>query len=378
MPTPELDATTPEPPSDPEPPPDPGPALDLDAALAAVRSVVTPTPLVRAPELDAHAGRPVWLKLESLQITGSFKVRGAAAHLLSLSPAERARGVVTCSSGNHGRAVAFVAERLGVPAHIFVPAWVDAVKLEAIRGHGARTELAGDTYDEAEGRALAWAREHGLTFVHPFDDAAVAAGQGTVALEILDALPAVGEVVVPLSGGGLAGGIGYALAARTAGVMVTAVSAERASVMVASLEAGGPVALPEEETLATALSGGIGMNNALTLRLVRRHVHRHMLVDEATIARAVRHAFGRGLVVEGGGAVALAALLAGSLEHPPAIPLDENPHADAGQPPASLDDDVAPLVLVVSGGNLDLSVLARLQAAAAAPPQSRPPGPRSR
>lgn len=365
MPTPELDATTPEPPPDPAPPPDPEPALDLDAALAAVRSVVAPTPLVRAPDLDALAGRPMWLKLESLQTTGSFKVRGAAAHLLSLSQTERARGVVTCSSGNHGRAVAFVAERLGVPARIFVPAWVDTVKLGAMRGHGARTVLAGDTYDEAEGRALAWAREHGLTFVHPFDDAAVAAGQGTVALEILDALPSVGEVVVPLSGGGLAGGVGYALAARAAGaarVIVTAVSAERARVMVASLEAGGPVALPEEETLATALSGGIGLDNALTLGLVRRYVHRHLLVDEAGIARAVRHAFGRGLVVEGGGAVALAALLAGSLEHPPAIPLDESSHADAGQPPTRLDDDAAPLVLVVSGGNLDLSVLARLLA----------------
>lgn len=356
MPTPEQDRTTPA------PPPDPEPALDLDAALAAVRSVVAPTPLVRAPDLDALAGRPVWLKLESLQTTGSFKVRGAAAHLLSLPAAERARGVVTCSSGNHGRAVAFVAERLGVPACIFVPAWVDAVKLEAIRGHGARTELAGDTYDEAEARAFAWAREHGLTFVHPFDDPAVAAGQGTVALEILDALPGVGEVVVPLSGGGLAGGIGYALAARAAGVIVTAVSAERARVMVASLEAGGPVALPEEETLATALSGGIGLDNALTLGLVRRWVHRHLLVDEAAIARAVRHAFGRGLVVEGGGAVALAALLAGSLERPPTIPLDDASHADAGQPPARLDDDAAPLVLVVSGGNLDLNVLARLLA----------------
>jgi threonine dehydratase len=368
MPTPEHDRTTSVPPRD------AAPALDLDAALVAVRSMVVPTPLVRAPDLDAHAGRPVWLKLESLQTTGSFKVRGAAACLHALSPDARGRGVVTCSSGNHGRAVAFVAERLGVPARVFVPSWVDPVKLEAIRGHGARTELAGDTYDEAEARALACAREHGLTFVHPFDDAAVAAGQGTIALEILDALPDVGEVLVPLSGGGLAGGIGYALAARASGVTVTAVSATRARVMVASLEAGGPVTLPEEETLATALSGGIGSDNALTLALVRRYVHRHLLVDENAIAHAIRHAFGRGLVVEGGGAVALAALLAGSVYDPPAIPLPIPEHGERAahgaaatrltpetrSTPARVVDEPTPLVLVVSGGNLDLRVLARL------------------
>lgn len=313
--------------------------LDLAAALAAVRSVVPPTPLLRAPDLDAAAGgRAVWLKLECLQATGSFKVRGAAAHMLALGPEVRGRGVITCSSGNHGRAVAFVAERLGVPATVCVPRWVDPVKLAAIEGHGATAVLAGESYDEAEARALTLARERGWAFVPPFDDEAVAAGQGTAALEILDALSEVGEVAIPLSGGGLAGGMAHALARRAPGVVVTAVSARRARVMWESLQAGHPLEMDEEETLATALAGGIGLENRVTLALVRDHVHRHLLVDEDAIARAVVAGYRRGLVLEGGGAVALAALLEGDLTHGPE----------------------GPLVVVLSGGNLDPKVLVRL------------------
>jgi len=296
--------------------------------------------LVRAPDLDELAGRPVWLKLESLQETGSFKVRGAAAHLSTLAPDLKARGVVTCSSGNHGRAVAFVAERLGIPATVCVPSWVDPVKLEAIGSHGAEAVLVGDSYDEAEAHALELASSLGLTFVPPFDDERIAAGQGTVALEILDALPDVGEVAIPLSGGGLAGGMGGALAERGRDVMVTAVSARAARVMWESLQAGRPVELPEEETLATALAGGIGLDNRVTLALVRDHVHRHLLVDEDAIVRAIAAGFRRGLVLEGGGAVALAALLQGDLR--------------VKRP------DPRPLAVVLSGGNLDLSVLRRL------------------
>lgn len=317
--------------------------LDLDAALGAVRDVVGPTPLLRAHDLDGLAGaRPVWLKLECLQVTGSFKVRGAAAHLAALSPSERARGVVTCSSGNHGRAVAFVAERMGIPATVCVPAWVDPVKLDAIRAHGAEAVRAGESYDQAEQRARTLARERGLVLVPPFDDEWIAAGQATVALEILDDLPEVGEVAIPLSGGGLAGGMAEAFAARAPEVRVTAVSARRARVMWESLRAGRPLELPEEDTLATALSGGIGLDNRVTFALVRERVHRHLLVGEAAIAGAVRDGFRRGLVLEGGGAVALAAIREGKLGPGGGAP---NPHA--------------PLVLVLSGGNLDVAVLAR-------------------
>jgi threonine dehydratase len=310
--------------------------LPLAEALDAVRSLVPPSPLLEVPELSERSGSRVLLKLESLQVTGSFKVRGAAARILALTPGERRRGVVTCSSGNHGRAVAWVAGRLGVPAVVCVPDWVDPVKLEAIRESGAEALLAGSTYDEAALRARELADERGFVFVHPFDDPRVAAGQGTVALEILDALPDAGTLVVPLSGGGLAGGMGAAAAERGRDVRVVAASAERARVMYESLRHGAPLELPEEETVANALSGGIELENRCTFGLVRRHVTDHVVVAEEAIERAMAWAFRRGrLVVEGGGAVALAALIEGAV-----APADDRP-----------------LVVVVSGGNVAADVL---------------------
>lgn len=248
---------------------------------------------------------------------------------------------MTCSSGNHGRAVAWVAGRLGVPAVVCVPEWVDEVKLAGIRADGADAVVHGATYDAAAARAAELARERGLAFVHPFDDPVVAAGQGTIALEILDSLPGVGTVVVPLSGGGLAGGIAWALRRRGEDVRVIAASAERARVMLESLAAGRPVELAEEETLANALAGGIGLDNRTTFALVRDTVHEHVLVPEASIARAMAHAYrDLGLVVEGGGAVALAALLDGRVTPSPA----------------------RPTVVVVSGGNVAPATLRRVLA----------------
>lgn len=335
-------------------PGDPGPVLDLNAALRSVRRLVPPSPLLEVPELSAGAGVPVYLKLESLQVTGSFKVRGAAACILALDAAARKRGVVTCSSGNHGRAVAWVAGRLGVPAVVCVPAWVDPVKLDAIRAAGAETLVEGETYDEAAGRAREIARARGLSLVHPFDDIRVAAGQGTVALEILDELPDVGTVVVPLSGGGLAGGMAWALRRRGRGVRTVAVSAERAGVMVESLRAGRPVEAPEEPTLASALSGGIELDNRVTFRLVRDEVDEHVLVSETAIGGAMAHALmRRKLVVEGGGAVALAAVLEGRV----------NPAGGR------------PLVVVISGGNVSPDVLVPLLDETPEDPRGALPGP---
>ena len=300
------------------------------------------SPLVGAPSLSGRLGRPVHLKLECLLPTGSFKVRGAANALQSLSAEQRDRGVITCSSGNHGRAVAFVAERLGIRATVCVPEWVDPVKLAAMRGHGAETVLAGATYDEAEAEALDRAHSTGAHFVPPFDDPDVVAGQATVGLEILEQLPSVGEIAAPLSGGGLVGGIALALRERGPGVDLTAVTAWRARVMWESLRAGHPIELPEEPTLAGALAGGIGLENRITFALVRDTVSRHLTVDEPAIATAMRHAYGElGLVVEGGGAVALAAALEGAL------------NADEGAPAGT----PSPLVVVVSGGNVDTDVL---------------------
>ncbi|NIP61170.1 MAG: pyridoxal-phosphate dependent enzyme, partial [Gemmatimonadetes bacterium] len=320
------------------------PRLDLETARHAVDSVAVRTPLLPCPSTGDRLGRPVHLKLESLQVTGSFKVRGAAARIARLGPDERARGVVACSSGNHGRAVAHVAGRAGIPATICVPDWVDPVKREAIEAEEARIVLAGATYDAAEERAERFRDEEGLTVVHPFDDPWVVAGQATVGREIVADLPDLGAVVIPLSGGGLAGGVAYAVKAARPEVTTVAVSAERARVMVESLRAGAPVEMEETDTLASALAGGIGLDNRVTLPLIRALVDAHVLVGEEEIAGTMLHAHRHlHLVVEGGGAVGLAALLGGRLDE-----------ALAGAPRD------APVVVIVSGGNVGLGTLARI------------------
>lgn len=307
--------------------------MDFAAALGRIRHLVWCTPVV---PVSLHATRrsDVWLKLESLQRSGSFKIRGAANRLLKLTPAERARGVVAVSSGNHGRAVAEVARILRIPATICVPDWTDPSKLRRIRAAGARLIRAGPSYDEAEERAAGVAAAEGLTPVHPFDDPDVIEGQGTVGLELGEQLPGLDEVIVPLSGGGLVAGVGLAL--RSRGVRLVGVSARRASVMLQSLEAGRPLRMEEEETIASALSGGIGDDNRLTMTLVREVVDEHVVVEEDDIRGAVRSAFrDHRLVVEGGGAVGLAALESGY-----------RPRGRAA--------------VIVSGGNIDAPALAAL------------------
>lgn len=307
---------------------------------------------------------PVHLKLESLQRTGSFKMRGAANRLAKLSAEERARGVVAASSGNHARAVAEAGRLLGVQATVCVPNWVDPLKLRAVRAAGARVVLAGPTYDDAEARAAALADDEGLVPVHPFDDMDVIEGQGTAAVEIVEQLPEVQEVIVPLSGGGLVAGVGLALRDsagrdRTAGertatdrtvlqrtawdrvaggrtVRLVAVSAERASVMHRSLLEGRPVELPEEQTVASALSGGIGLQNRFSFEIVREVVDEHVVVSEDAVRAAVVRAFDEcRLIVEGGGAVGLAALWSGY-------------------------EPMGAAAVIVSGGNIDPALLSEL------------------
>jgi len=284
--------------------------LDIPGAAKAVAPFIRRTPIMRAPELEEPGGSRIFLKLENLQITGSFKARGAANRLLSLSTAERDRGVIACSSGNHGRAVAYMAGRLGITAVICVPNWVDPVKLSGMEKAGARVVLSGDSYDEAEAMAITLAEEDGRCFVQPFDDPWVAAGQGTLGLEILEQVPELDTVILPLSGGGLAGGVAYALKELRPDIRIVAVSAANARVMYESLRAGKPVSMEEEETLAEALSGGIGLTNRYSLTLIRELVDEHILVGEDEIREAMLYASGSlNLLLEGGGAVALAAVL---------------------------------------------------------------------
>ncbi len=318
---------------------------DVEAAREAIAAIAVTTPVLDAPELKERAGADVLLKLENTQVTGSFKVRGAANKMQALSESERSRGVVACSSGNHGRAVAYVARALGIAATVCVPEWVDPTKLRAIRSYGAETVVEGSTYDEAEARSFEIRDQRGLVYVHPFDDPWVIAGQGTIGLELLDQVAGLEGVVVPVSGGGLIGGIAVAVKSRDPAIRVIGVSAANARVMYESLAAGGPITCPEEPTHADALMGGIGLDNRYTFRLVRDLVDEHLLVTEEEIRRAVAlAALEYKVLVEGGGAVGIAAILAGKLR---------------GR---------GPLAVIVSGGNIDLRSLTKI--IADAPPES--------
>lgn len=313
---------------------------DVRRARTAVSAVARRTPLLYAGTLSERVGSAVYLKLENLQETGSFKVRGAANRIAALSPEERARGVITVSTGNHARAVAWVARRFGIPATVCMSRRVPAGKVEAVRALGAQVLLCGESYDEAAAECARLERERGLTYVPPFDDPWVIAGQGTIGIELLEELPGIDTAVVPLSGGGLICGIALVLKSVRPEVRVIGVSQDRAPVMACSLKAGRPVELPEEETIADALAGGIGLDNRYTFRLAQRLVDDVVLVREEEIASAIVFALQElHLVVEGGGAVGLAALLQARVP--------------------SLGRNVA---VVLSGGNIDLDRLQQLLA----------------
>ena len=286
--------------------------LDVQAARDRIAGTVRRTPLIEGEATSRGLGGPVHLKLESLQPTGSFKVRGAANRLLALTDEERSRGVVTVSTGNHGRAVAHVGRQLGVKVTVCLSELVPANKVAALRDTGAEVIIGGAGQDEAAEHAEALREERGLTLVHPFDDPYVIAGQGTMSLELLEQRPELDTVIVPLSGGGLVGGVALALKSAKPEVRVVAVSADATPVMLRSVEAGKPVDLPEVPTLADSLGGGIGPSNRYTLPLVRDLVDEHVMVSEDEIRRAMVHLLmEERLVAEGASAVGVAALLGG-------------------------------------------------------------------
>ena len=288
--------------------------IDLYRARRRLRGHVLHTPLVHSPSLSRHTGGAVHLKLECRQTTGSFKLRGATNALLQLDDAARARGVVAVSTGNHGRALAWSAHRLGVRSVICMSRLVPANKVEAIRALGADVRIIGASQDEAGLEAERLVREEGLTFVPPFEHPDVIAGQGTAGLELLDDLPDVDTVLVPLSGGGLLAGMALALKSASPAIRVIGVTMERGCAMHTSLRAGHPVQVEEVETLADSLGGGIGLDNRYTFRMIQSLVDDTILVTEEEIATAVRHAYREEqVVVEGAAAVGIAALLSGRI-----------------------------------------------------------------
>lgn len=317
----------------------PAPTLrDLYRARRTLAGQVVRTPLVRSTVLSAHFGREIHLKLETVQHTGSFKLRGALNRLAALTPAERERGVVTMSTGNHGRAVSYAAQQAGVRAVVCMSSLVPGNKVEAVRALGAEVHIAGRSQDEAAAEVARLVAEEGLTFVPPFDDAAVVAGQGTIGLEIMEDLPDTRTVLVPLSGGGLIAGVALAVKGVAPDARTMGISMEHGAAMIASQRAGRPVAVEEVASLADSLGGGIGEDNRYTFALVRRLVDEFILVTEREIADAMTFAYRHErLVLEGAAAVGIAALLADR------VPAPEGP-----------------LVLVVSGGNVDMGAFHRV------------------
>jgi len=287
---------------------------EIERARARLAGRVHRTPLMSATLLGQQAGVSLHLKCESLQKTGSFKVRGALNKLAQLDPQERARGVVAVSAGNHAQALAWGAAAAGVKCTVVMPATASRTKADASRGYGAEVILFGDT-GQAFDKAHALAKEHGYVFVHPFEDEQVVAGAGTVGLEILDDLGDVDAVVVPIGGGGLIAGVATAIKARASKARVFGVEPTGAASMRKSLDEGRPVRLDSVKTIADGLAPMMAGN--LAFEVVRQHVDDVVLVSDDEIADAMKRLLTyTKLLAEGAGAAATAAVLAGKLPLP--------------------------------------------------------------
>ncbi|TJV42537.1 MAG: hydroxyectoine utilization dehydratase EutB [Mesorhizobium sp.] len=288
---------------------------DIRAARERIAGKVERTATVRSPGLSEQLGVPVHLKLEHRQITGSFKLRGASNAIASLSAAEKARGVVAASTGNHGRALAHAAKLEGMRAVICMSRLVPGNKLDEIRRLGAEVRIIGNSQDDAQQEVERLVAQEGLVMLPPFDHPAIIAGQGTLGLEMIDQVPDAALVLVQLSGGGLASGIAAAVKGVSPGTKVIGVSMARGAAMKASLDAGRPVPVEELPTLADSLGGGIGLDNRLTFAMCRDLLDDVILLGEDEIAEGIRHAYAREReIVEGAGAVGIAALLAGKVK----------------------------------------------------------------
>jgi threonine dehydratase len=295
------------------------------------------SPCARSETFSRATGCDAYLKLENLQMTGAYKERGALNRLLTLSSAERAKGLIAASAGNHAQAIAYHAGRLGIPATIVMPEATPLVKVANTRGHGAKVVLHGASYDEAYAEARRLEQVEGLTFVHPFDDRAVIAGQGTVGLEILEQVPEVEAVLVPVGGGGLVSGVGVAMKAANPRIRVVGVQSEALPCMLASLEEGRPISIEP----ASSIADGIAVKRAgdLTFQHVRQVVDEVVTVSEEEIAGAILYLLEQEkTVVEGAGAVSVAALL------------ERKVRGLEGKR----------VVAIVSGGNIDVNVVARI------------------
>ncbi|MDC3415064.1 threonine/serine dehydratase [Terrihalobacillus insolitus] len=260
---------------------------DIWKARKRIGSIAKRTPLTFSQPLSSITGASVYLKLENMQDTGAFKIRGAANKILSLSKEQREKGVATFSTGNHGIAVAYVANQLNIPATVCISNRVPTGKVNRLKQLGAKVEVVGENQDDAEAYCYELESKYGITVVKPFDDLDVIAGQGTIGIEIIDDLPEIDHVVIPLSGGGLLAGIAYFLKHTDPAIHVTGVTMEHAAVMHESLKQGKAVNLPEVNTLADSLLGGIGKDNRHTFSMIKQYIDKSELVSEDSIAQGI-------------------------------------------------------------------------------------------
>ena len=313
---------------------------NIQDAREAIAPFVKCTPLVQSQFLTTFCGCPLFLKLENLQITNSFKPRGVFNKLLNLSTEEKDRGIITASAGNHGEAVAYAAQKLNHYARVVVPRNTPKVKIEGIRKYGADLVLFGENYDEAERKAKELARKDGCAYISPYNDELIIAGHGTIGLEIVEALPDVDAVMVPLGGGGLISGISIAVKSTMPDVEVIGVQSKSSPVMYESLKAGKIVDVQRAKvkSVAEGLSGNVG---PITFAIVQKHVDRVVLVEEETLRHAVFLLWNYDKqVVEGSGAAAVA-------------PVIENKPLFKGKT----------VVSVVTGGNIDNDLFQNILAA---------------
>ena len=308
---------------------------DIEAARERLRGTAVVTPMEESRWLSSLTGQPVWLKCENLQRTGSFKIRGAYLRISNLSDDERARGVVAASAGNHAQGVALAAALLGTKATVFMPNGAPIPKEKATRGYGATVQFVGHTIDECLVAARRYEADTGAVLIHPFDHPDIVAGQGTCGLEILDQAPDAQTVVVPTGGGGFLAGIATAIKARRPDVRVVGVQADSAAAYPRSLAAGRPVALDSMTTMADGIA--VGCPGNIPFAAVQTYVDEMRTVSEESLSTALLALLERAkVVVEPAGAAAVAAVM-------------DTPRDFAG-----------PVVVVLSGGNIDPLLMMRV------------------
>lgn len=309
---------------------------DIIAAQSVLRNVIKETPLERSKSFSSMSGAEVFLKLENLQTTGSFKVRGAYYKIANLTQEERSKGVLCASAGNHAQGVAYAASALGVKSTVFMPVFAPPLKVIATRSYGAEVILSGETFDDAFNAALEYQKETGATFVHPFNDFYIIAGQGTIGLEIFDQFRDVTDVVIPIGGGGLIAGMAIAMKQLNPKIRIIGVESEGAQSMKSSVEAGKPLLLNSVDTIADGIA--VKSPGNLTFEAAGQWVDELLVVNDAEIARTAYLLLQRAkILAEPAGVAAMAAVLY-----------------------RKYDFSGRKVVPVISGGNINMSILEQI------------------